>query len=205
MKEDAFAILERKNTRLEPVPAEVYGGIKLSILIPTSQKTKPMLDQLLAILLPQIKELEGQIEIFLEGDPKMAIGAKMNSLLKDATGEYVWFLKDTDLISETAIEDLFAAFLFEPDVVTISGMTTFNHRNPCDWKQGPDCERKPNHNSPMKAEIARLVPFRKSKVEALEVWAKRINTLHPWNSHTEVEKPIIHNRHELTGYTQTRN
>lgn len=177
----------------------------LSILIPTSQKNKPRLDQLLATLLPQIKELEDQIEIFIEGDNKMGIGAKMNSLLKDAAGKYVWFLKDTDLISETAIEDLFSAFLLEPDVVTISGMTTFNERNPCDWKQGPECERKPNYCSPMKAEIARLVPFRKAKAEALEVWALRMNTLHPWKTTTEVEKPIIHNRHDLTGYSHTRN
>ena len=169
----------------------------LSILIPTSKDTKPKLDQLLAILLPQIKGLDGQIEIFLEGDVKMAIGAKMNSLLKDAIGRYVWFLKDTDLISDTAIQDLFSAFLLEPDVIAISGMSTFNGRNPCDWAQGINLERKPNHNSPMKRELANMVTFRKRKIDALEIWAKEINKINPWITEIEIEKPIIHNRNDF--------
>jgi hypothetical protein len=178
----------------------------LSILIATKYQDRKRLDHLLSTLLPQIKGLDGQLHVDIEaGGSNFHVGDKMNSLLRGAEGKYCWMLQDTDLVSDTAIQDLLSSFLLEPDILTISGMTTFNHRNPCDWTQGIHCERKPNHNSPMRTELARLIPFRKRKVDALEIWAREMNRLNPWKTETEIEHPIIHNRHELTGYTQTRN
>lgn len=176
----------------------------LSILIASSKETKAKLDQLYAVLLPQLHKLD-DIEIYIETDAKMRIGAKMNSLLKDSIGDYVWMLKDSDLVSETAVKDIYAAVLSEPDVVGISGMSTFNGRTPCDWKQGIDEERKPNHNSPMKRTIANIIPFRKRKVDSLEIWAKEMNRIAPWVTEIVIDKPIIHNRHELSVHAKTAN
>lgn len=177
----------------------------LSILITATKEHRKSLDVLLGILLPQIKGYDDQLEIFIEGHHDKGKGAKMNDLLKDAIGKYVWFLDETDVISHTAIADLFSCFPLEPDVITISGMSTFNGRNPFDWKQGPNEERKPNHNSPMRRDLANIIEFRKRKCDALKIWAKEMNKIQPWVSQVEIEKPIIHNRHELTGHTQTRN
>lgn len=168
--------------------------MKLSILIPTCKENKKSLDQLFATLLPQIKELEGEIEIFLEADPKMQIGAKMNSILKDAVGRYVWFLNDTDLVSETSIHDIFKAIDSEPDIIKIHGANRVVDKV-TDWKSGIN---NPCFNSPMKIEHARLYPFRKKSIKAVESWLREFERMSPFVTEAEIEKPIIRKNIGLT-------
>lgn len=179
--------------------------MQLSILIPTTEENKKNLDILIAILGPQMEGLQGDIEILIEGDRDKGIGAKLNGLIKDAMGKYVWMLKDTDIVSETCVIDIFSCIALDPDVITISGMTTWNDRDPCDWKQGINEDRKPNYCSPMKRRLASIIPFRKRKIDALEMWAKQMKVIAPWVNEVEIEKPIIHNRNELRCNTQTSN
>ena len=160
--------------------------MKLSILIPTIQANKRQLDQLLAILLPQTKEFEGDVHIDIEGGVKMNRGAKCNSLIKDAEGEYIWFLEDTDLISETALSDIFEALKFDPDMVGINGSTNVNG-NVKDWYK-PLC-----FNSPVKK--SRVLKFKNQK-NAEELWIKAM--IKGSFKHVDIEKPLVRKNIGLT-------
>lgn len=177
----------------------------LSILIAAKKENRKNLDVLIAILAPQMNGLHGQVHVDIESDDKMTVGEKMNSLLKDAIGKYVWMLEDTDIVSETAILDIFSCLAMEPDVVAITGASSFGGRNPCDWKQGLNEDRKPDHNNPMKLELARRIQFRKRKVNALAIWSREMNKMAPWAYEVEIEKPIIHKAHDIKHLTQTGN
>jgi hypothetical protein len=180
----------------------------LSILIPTKKENKKYLDQLLALLLPQIKDLDGKIEIYIEGDNKMQIGEKMNSLLKDAIGEYVWFLEDTQIVSDTAIQDIFKSVESKPDVINICGGTSLNGLGIYDWKQGIGMELPPDHNNPMKRSLSKSIKFRKRKVDALQIWANDLNRSFDNSdrlfqvpikiTNVTIDKPILHKRIILT-------
>ena len=133
----------------------------LSILILHKQENLVKLNQLLAILLPQIKGLDGDLEIYVEGERMYQEGDKCNSLLKDALGKYVWFLRDTDIISDTAVSDLLKAFESDKDIYLISGMETFNETNPKDFK---DCLLL---QSPMRRTF--VPKFKKKSIKAIEL------------------------------------
>ena len=160
--------------------------MKLSILIPTIQDHKKSLDQLLSILLPQTKDFEGDVHIDIEGDLKMNRGAKCNSLIKDAEGEYVWFLEDTDVISETAVSDIFEAIKKDPEMIGIYGATNVNG-NVKDWYK-PLC-----FNSPVKKD--RVLKFKNQK-NAEELWVKAMTKQS--FKHIDIEKPIIRKNIGLT-------
>ena len=165
--------------------------MKLSILIPATKEHQRHLDRLLALLMPQTKEFEGGIEVYIEADHKMAIGSKCNSLLKDAIGKYVWFLNPTDVISDTAVSDIFTAIESEPDSVTISGSTAINGKAE-DWTVSNTWQ------NPMKRSIAIRESFRKRSVKAIQIWEKRLNNISPFVHVVAIEKPIVRNNVELS-------
>src|SRR6478736_2156247 len=91
------------------------GNIKLSILIPTVVGREEKLQRLMDVLDPQFDELvkeaintgEMPVEIIIDKDNKeVSIGAKRQRLLERAMGEYVVFIDDDDLVSETYIQDI---------------------------------------------------------------------------------------------------
>lgn len=175
----------------------------LSVLITTTKETKSKLDHLLSILLPQMKGLDGLMEVYIEGEPKMQMGEKLNSLLKDAAGKYVWFLNDTDLISETAISDIFKAAESSPDIIGISGMTTTNDLSPYDWKVSIESDNKLILNSPIKRALVKK--FRNRSVKAVDVWLEDMLNISPFVLESVIEKPIIHKRIEFKKYIQAGN
>lgn len=164
--------------------------MRLSVLITTSKATKKNLDLLLALLMPQFKEIE-DYEVYIEGNEVMQLGAKYNELLKDAAGKYVWILNDTDIISETAVQDILAAIESEPDIIAISGANnTTDHVT--DWTADRD---KFSVHCPMKLEIAKRVKFRKRSIKAESIWAKETRSLLSTSAtEVKIEKPIIQKR-----------
>ena len=140
----------------------------LSILILHKKENLKYLNQLLAVLLPQIKDRDGELEIYIEAEPLMQEGDKCNSLLKDAIGEYVWFLRDKDIISDTAIVDLLEAFKEKKDIYLISGMETFNERDPKDFSECLLLQ------SPM---LRSFVPkFKKKSIKAIGINMTKLST-----------------------------
>lgn len=160
--------------------------MKLSILIPTTQETQKHLNQLLGVLLPQTKPFEGDVHIDIEGGVKMNRGQKCNSLLRDAEGEYVWFLEDTDIVSETAVADIFTAIESNPDLIGLNGATNVNG-NVKDWY-------KPlSFNSPVKKE---LVCKFKPRKDACIIWEKQM--LRKSYNLVDIDKPLIRKNIGLT-------
>lgn len=158
----------------------------LSILIPAYSKK---VDQLLALLLPQLEPFEKEVEILLDKG-KDTIGVKLNNLLADSYGKYVWMLQESCLVSETAISDVMNAVQSEPDVVGINGAARIGDSKIL-WVIGLNEGRKPDYISPMKKEIALMIPFRKKSLKSLEKWANDMNRIAPWVTECVIEKPIL--------------
>lgn len=157
----------------------------LSILILHKQENLKYLNQLLAILLPQIKGLDDILEIWIEGERMMQDSDKCKSLLKDAKGEYVWFLRDKDIISETAVFEILKAIQSKDDVYLISGMETFNEVRPKDFKECILLQ------SPMRKDFA--PQFKKKSVKGIELAFSKLTT----KKVGTIENNILHIRNGL--------
>lgn len=114
---------------------------KLSILIPTLYRRKELLDRLLGLLHAQLgtpgetinllvgggqritKQLlnNGQIELIINSDEgRKTIGQKRNELVEAATGQYVIFIDDDDIISDDYISEIFKGIETNADHIGIS-------------------------------------------------------------------------------------
>lgn len=174
----------------------------LSILIPSTRERKPFLDQLLAILTPQMKDHDMEVLMDFGGEHA---SKKRNSMMKDAQGKYVWFLNDGDLISETAVEDILNIADKDPDVIGISGMTTINGGSAFDWEMrlqydkevptilnGRNAYLKPiSHIAPIKRDLAIQVPF----TNKMSKWVKTLLDSDLLRTQEIIKKPIYHIRH----------
>ena len=77
----------------------------MSILVCTTTERKHFLDRLLDTLNKQITD---RIEVIVESDDGiMKIGKKRNMLLDKASGDYVCFVDDDDLVSDDYCEKIF--------------------------------------------------------------------------------------------------
>jgi FkbM family methyltransferase len=81
---------------------------RLSILIATLTERKPLLDRLLAVLDPQCDPQQVEL-LFFEDQGQATLGAKRQSLLERAKGEYVCVVDDDDLVSDDYIQQIFSA------------------------------------------------------------------------------------------------
>lgn len=100
--------------------------MKLSILIPTIEKRKKKVDALIKEINKQKNKVDpnlGEIEILIDNSKKfidggLTIGAKRDTLLKKAKGEYICFLDDDDNISPEYIQTLLNLCYEGKDVCT---------------------------------------------------------------------------------------
>lgn len=139
--------------------------MKLSILICTIPKRQYML----RVLLKELeKQKTDQVEILTDNE-KGSIGAKRQRLIEKATGEYVVFIDDDDMVSKDYISSILFAIESKPDVVGFMGWITTNGRNKTNFKISKDCEYKTtpkgyerfnNHLSPVKREIALQIGYK---------------------------------------------
>lgn len=101
--------------------------MKLSILICHLDQRKHLVVRLLSVLNPQ---LTPEVEILTDSTPGISIGAKRNQLLARATGQYVVFIDDDDLVSTNYVSLILQAIQNNPDVVDMEGIYTHNGQNP---------------------------------------------------------------------------
>jgi glycosyltransferase involved in cell wall biosynthesis len=164
---------------------------KLSILICSLVGREVSLKKLLNLLEPQKTD---DIEIIVDIDNKeVTTGAKRNRLLKKATGEYIAFIDDDDLVSNDYIFKILNAIESKPDCCGMEGLITFKKQNITrtfihsikynSWFTKDEVYyRCPNHLSPVKRILAlkamfpdltisedieyskRLLPFLKTEV-----------------------------------------
>lgn len=167
--------------------------MKLSILICTIPKRKEMFNELLRGLnsqafssfLPRLdsaKEIHvnkfitkinyaDDIEIITDSTIDISVGQKRNHLLKAASGEFIVFIDDDDVVMPYYIRKIVATIDLHPDIdcIGMQGIITFNGENEKKWFISKDFGswyeenniyyRTPNHISPVRRSIALQIGF----------------------------------------------
>lgn len=141
-------------------------AIKLSILIATMPCRREKLANLRQVL---DRQLTPEVEVITDISMNYNIGTKRNKLLDLASGKYIVFCDDDDLIASDYIEKILKAIESEPDCIGISGIITTNGAREMQWHISKDFQmwfersnvyyRTPNHISPVKRELALAAGF----------------------------------------------
>ena len=91
--------------------------MKLSILVPTLDSRSLYLSMMLSSLEGQ---LTPEVEVLTEIDRgEKTIGEKRNILLERATGDYISFVDDDDIVAYDYVDSILRAIETSPDVVGI--------------------------------------------------------------------------------------
>ena len=127
----------------------------LSILICSVIDRKALLDLLLAILNPQIKDRNNIELLILSDNAEKSIGQKRNDALAVAKGQYVCFIDDDDTVSTNYVDLILEQIhMSRPDAIVFDVEQTTNGQNPKLMKFGKEYEhsekngiyyRLPNH------------------------------------------------------------
>jgi GT2 family glycosyltransferase len=156
----------------------------LSILIPTVVGREHLLERLRSVLNPQLTE---DVEVIEQKDNKeISIGKKRQELLEKATGEYVVFIDDDDMISEDYVKSIIKALESEPDCVGFeikcSGLpgVTVSASNKWDaWRDkhgGFDYVRTPYHKTPVKRSYALQIGYKDMRYAEDHDYSKRLKS-----------------------------
>lgn len=141
--------------------------MKLSLLICSLHERHELLKRLLAILEPQQTP---EIEIITDIDNReKTIGKKRNDLISKATGTYIAFIDDDDLVSPEYTHLILKAIEEDSDCIGIEGIITTDKKNPKKFIHSIKYDswftengvyyRCPNHLNPIKRTIATQIKF----------------------------------------------
>lgn len=182
-----------------------FNLIKLSILIATIPSRKEMFDSLVEKLRSQYTGTE--VEMFSSCSITESIGAKRNSLLELANGEYVCFIDDDDTISSTYIQDIMEGLKQNPDCLSLRGVITWDGANPEIFEHsvrynsyvthtlpvnGIKYERYPNHLNVIKASIAKQFKFPELNHGEDSDWATQIKNSGLLKNEVYIDKVLYH-------------
>ena len=154
----------------------LYFKMIFSILICSLENRKEFLERLLGILKPQVTNNSDKVEIVIDTDSgEKSIGRKRNDLLEKASGEYIAFIDDDDIVSFDYVEKILNALESKPDCVGLHllhfndgnlGGFTYHSLKYRTWFENQDTStglmryyRNPNHINPIKREYALLTKF----------------------------------------------
>ncbi len=140
---------------------------RISLLVCSLESRHRELRRLKNCLAPQLTDA---VELLVNVDRgQKTIGLKRNELLEEASGEYIAFIDDDDLVSDDYVEKILTAVESNPDCCGMEGIVTFNGQNPRrfvhslryrEWFERDGVYyRNPNHLSPVKRELALQVGF----------------------------------------------
>lgn len=172
---------------------------RLSILICSLNSRAHLLKRLRSVLDPQLTD---EVEVIVNADDgQLSIGDKRNALLQAATGDYIAFIDDDDLVRTTYVQSVLAAIQTNPDCVGIEGVITTNG-NPNGrlfihslryhiwFEDNGVYYRNPNHLSPVKRELALKTGFPSINHGEDHDYSKRLLPL--LNSEVYIKGPIYH-------------
>ena len=141
-------------------------GLKLSILICSLENRKKSSQKLMAVLKEQATN---EIEILVQIDKgQITTGEKRNQLLEAASGQYIAFIDDDDMVPDDYVSKILKAIKESPDCCGIKGQMTnrkgkFIFVHSIQFKswftKNNIYYRCPNHLSPVKRELAIATGF----------------------------------------------
>lgn len=155
---------------------------KISILICHMPHRKMLLERLLACF--SVQDCT-DIEILIYESP-LSVGSKRNWLLDHAKGDYVAFVDDDDIVSESYISLVMEGINKGVDCCSLMGEITFDGKNPelfehsIKYKEYRTTtnkikyERFPNHLNAIKASIAKQFRFPEKNHGEDTDWATQI-------------------------------
>jgi len=170
----------------------------LSILICTLEERKiEFLNRILSILKPQINKKDVEI-VILTDYGEIPIGTKRNMSLDYASGKYVCFIDDDDIVSDGYVDLVLSKSKEDSDVIVFNGIVTTNGwdiklaRQGMEYKYGEINNvyyRLPNHLAIHKKEtmIERFMDVRTGEDDE---WAER--RLKEIKTQTRIDEIIYH-------------
>ncbi len=148
-------------------------SLKLSILVlSTHTRRNTFLPKSLDMIYGQLERsiYKDEVEVLYLIDNKcMTVGDKRNKLKSIASGEYIVFVDDDDIIIETYINDLIEAMIEKPDVISFDCQLNDNGKIKnvffstyylFNFKYDDNYYRIPNHLMCIKRNIFNLVQFK---------------------------------------------
>lgn len=175
--------------------------IKLSILIATMPIRLAEFTTLFTSLNSQ--GMFPNVEIIFDASMDYNIGTKRNLLLQRATGKYIVYIDDDDLISPSYISLILEAIKTNPDCVGISGIISTNGLNKKQWHISKDYGswyekdniyyRTPNHISPVKRKLALQAMFPEISFGEDAEYSRRLLPL--LKTEIKIEENIYHYRY----------
>ena len=171
----------------------------LSILICTLPERSHYLKRLMAILQSQLSE---KVEVLTDiRGREISTGQKRNDLFKKAIGEWVVFIDDDDIVPGYYISEILKAASANPDTITFKGYMTTNGYSRVDFvlRLGERYEERngkyyrfPNHITPMRRSLAKMVQFPNITMGEDYAWAKQINDLQLLKTEYHIDKDMYH-------------
>jgi len=160
----------------------------LSILICTLPSRANFLSELNDELVLQISAYSNDIiEAIANSEVQISIGEKRNKLLQSATGRYVCFIDDDDMISEDYIQTILNSLKSNPDCLSLRGIMTTDGENPEIFEHSirynkwetVDASikylRYPNHLNVIHADIAKQFKFPEKNYGEDHDWSRQIH------------------------------
>jgi cellulose synthase/poly-beta-1,6-N-acetylglucosamine synthase-like glycosyltransferase len=138
--------------------------MKLQLLIPTMPDRAAMREKLFAALLPQLAKWPQAS--YLCDDGSGTIGHKRDRMMRAATGDYVAFVDDDDMVAPDYLDRIMPLLDLRPDTV---GITVHVTKNGEPWQPSPffrhslrfaekwqwqTTERTPHHLCPTRRDLA---------------------------------------------------
>jgi len=102
---------------------QTYGN--LEIILINNGATKETIEYLyeVAVLDKRVKLLHFKENQYSPNDPVKMLDTCLNPALKMATGDYIWYQSDDDLIADDYVEKMVALFQGNPECTTAAGLT----------------------------------------------------------------------------------
>jgi len=113
------------------------------------------------------QQLNSSVEILVNDHETDSVGKKRNALIRHASGRYLAFIDDDDLVSDDYVARITSSLGEEPDVVGMEGVITVDGENPRtfihslrynSWFEADGIYyRNPNHLNPVRSALAKAV------------------------------------------------
>lgn len=204
-KDEQYKITEKFNSvdkatyqRRKKVNFDLPGKV-LSILICGLNDRKQDLSRLVNVLKPQ---LNSEVEVKLCMDDRQATtGHKRNQLLQAATGKYIVFIDDDDMVSESYVDEILSASASDPDAIVFNGWITTNDTNKKHFEISKDYPyttqndvylRYPNHIVPIRASIAKQFKFPDKTHGEDYHWATAIHNSRLIKTEVKIDKELYY-------------